>query len=91
VPAEIRPAPAEIRPAPACLLPLLTCARRPGQCDEVQDGQRFAEPRYRELLPGYWQAEAIDREDPEADPSGARICWDDWGTTPSRVPSPPRV
>jgi len=30
-------------------------------------GQRFAEPRYRELLPGYWQAEAIDRQDPEAD------------------------
>lgn len=30
-------------------------------------GQRFAEPRYRELLPTYWQAEAIDRADPEPD------------------------
>jgi DNA excision repair protein ERCC-2 len=30
-------------------------------------GQRFAEPRYRELLPAYWQAEALDREDPESD------------------------
>lgn len=37
-------------------------------------GQRFAEPRYRELLPGYWQAEAIDREDPEADVIGFWQC-----------------
>jgi DNA excision repair protein ERCC-2 len=30
-------------------------------------GRRLAEPRYRELLPAYWQAEAVDREDPEPD------------------------
>jgi DNA excision repair protein ERCC-2 len=30
-------------------------------------GRRFAEPRYRELLPAYWQAEAVDRADPEPD------------------------
>jgi len=28
-------------------------------------GRRFAEPRYRELLPGYWQDEALEVEDPE--------------------------
>ncbi len=27
-------------------------------------GERFAEPRYRELLPAYWQAEAVQSEDP---------------------------
>lgn len=27
-------------------------------------GERFTEPRYREQLPGYWQAEAVDTDDP---------------------------
>lgn len=29
-------------------------------------GERFAEPRYKELLPGYWQAEAVETGDPDS-------------------------
>ena len=40
-------------------------------------GKRFAEPRYRELLPVYWQEELMETEDPVA--SAAAF----WGAAPT--------